>query len=300
MHDNRVSEKAVWEGSITHDDEVPFTAPQGQSQPQMMFCYKCNQVIPGNSTFCPYCQVKLFTECPKCGVKYSSQYPSCSQCGTNREEYLQMQRREQKKKEAIEQENRRQREIQERKRLEEERRIREEKEEKERQKRMREYELSRKEQLRKEEYKKENIKIRETDEYKSLDSLLRKALDLYKEEKKKKIITVGISIILTPTILFLWASFASLLLMLSIMSYILYESTFISGKGMIKFLSKYISSNGGCNNEMISNAINSLRSYEFWDWGNADALLAHLPQICIDAYRKKNGLPIIDDIDLYR
>lgn len=110
MHDNKVSEKAIWEGSIT-PDETPITVSQALAQPQMMFCYKCNQVIPGNSTFCPYCQVKLFTECPKCGMKYSSQYPACSQCGENREEYLRAQRLEQEIKRQIEIENRRQREL---------------------------------------------------------------------------------------------------------------------------------------------------------------------------------------------
>ena len=98
--DNKVSEKAIWEGSISPDNNTPSWASQNQAQPQMMFCYKCNNVIPGNSTYCPYCQIKLFTECPKCGVKYSSQYPACSQCGTNRQEYLQAQRREQERKEA--------------------------------------------------------------------------------------------------------------------------------------------------------------------------------------------------------
>ena len=110
MHDNKVSEKAIWEGAITPDNDTPPIGSQMQTQSQMMFCYKCNNVIPSNSTFCPYCQIKLFTECPKCGTKYSSQYPACNNCGTNREEYLRAQRREQERKEAIERENRRQKE----------------------------------------------------------------------------------------------------------------------------------------------------------------------------------------------
>ncbi|MEE1190142.1 MAG: hypothetical protein UHN41_05200 [Bacteroidales bacterium] len=68
MSNNKVSEKAVWEGSISPDNDTPSIGSQMQAQPQMMFCYKCNNVIPGNSTFCPYCQIKLFTECPKCGA----------------------------------------------------------------------------------------------------------------------------------------------------------------------------------------------------------------------------------------
>lgn len=95
LYDKKVSEKVVWEGTITSEESSSFT-PQMQTNNQMMFCYKCNNVIPGNSKFCPFCQVKLFTECPKCGVIYSSQYPACYQCGTKREEYLQTQRKEQR------------------------------------------------------------------------------------------------------------------------------------------------------------------------------------------------------------
>ena len=72
MSNNKVSEKAIWEGSISPDNDVPSWGSQMQTQPQMMFCYKCNNVIPNNSKFCPYCQIKLFTECPKCGTSYSS------------------------------------------------------------------------------------------------------------------------------------------------------------------------------------------------------------------------------------
>ena len=95
MGNNKVSEKAVWEGSISPDNNTPSIASQMQTQPQMLFCYKCNNVIPGNSTFCPYCQIKLIVECPKCGAKYSSQYPACNQSATNREEYIKTHRQEQ-------------------------------------------------------------------------------------------------------------------------------------------------------------------------------------------------------------
>lgn len=131
MRDNKVSEKVIWEGSISSDNDTPSIGSQMQSQPQMMFCYKCNNVIPGNSTFCPYCQIKLFVECPKCGAKHSSQYPACSHCGTNRQEYIAVQQREKERKAAIEREKRRQQEAEERKRLEEEYRRRKAEEEKE-------------------------------------------------------------------------------------------------------------------------------------------------------------------------
>ena len=86
---NKISEKAVWDELVPSEDENISPALFGQSaQPQMMFCYKCNQVIPTNSSFCPWCQTELFVTCPKCGSKYSSQYPSCNQCGTNRESYI--------------------------------------------------------------------------------------------------------------------------------------------------------------------------------------------------------------------
>ena len=133
MSDNKVSEKAIWEGTITPDDDTPSLGSQMQTQPQMMFCYKCNNVIPGDSKYCPRCQIKLYVTCPKCGVEYSSQYSNCNQCGTNREEYLRAQRIEQERKAAIERENRRQIEIAEQKRLEEERKRKEAEEEKKRQ-----------------------------------------------------------------------------------------------------------------------------------------------------------------------
>lgn len=131
MVDKNVSDKVVWENGVTPDNDFGQTMSQPQpsfqsaSQPQMMFCYKCNNVVPTDSKYCPYCKVKLYTICPKCGQKYSSQYPICNQCGTNRQEYLELYKIEQERKAAIERENKRQREIQERKRLEEERKRKE-------------------------------------------------------------------------------------------------------------------------------------------------------------------------------
>ena len=114
MGNNKVSEKAIWEGSITPDNNIPSVASQMSQPPQMMFCYKCNNVIPSNSKFCPCCNIALYTICPNCGEKFSSQYLICSQCGTNREEYQRAQRREQERKAAIERENRRRQETLER------------------------------------------------------------------------------------------------------------------------------------------------------------------------------------------
>lgn len=51
--------------------------------PGTMLCFKCGEVIPSDSAFCPYCGASLYVECPSCGSKYSSQYPNCPHCGTN-------------------------------------------------------------------------------------------------------------------------------------------------------------------------------------------------------------------------
>ena len=173
--DNKVSKKAIWEGAISPDNDTPSIGSQMQTQPQMMFCYKCNNVIPGNSTFCPYCQIKLFVECPKCGTKYSSQYPACNNCGTNREEYLRAQRREQERKEAIERENRR-------KRLEEERQKKEAEAERERQELLRRYEQQENERA----YRKENDEIMKTKEYETTYSLINEALKRFEGRCKQK------------------------------------------------------------------------------------------------------------------
>lgn len=61
-------------------------------------CWKCEQIIPKDAKFCPYCSTALVVSCPKCGKNYSSQYPSCPQCGTNRENFLEQKRREEIRK----------------------------------------------------------------------------------------------------------------------------------------------------------------------------------------------------------
>ena len=166
---NKVSEKAIWEGSIPSEDENTQISPFPQSQPQMMFCYKCNNVIPGDSKYCPCCKVELFITCPKCGAKYSSQYHICNQCGTDRDEYLRLQKIERERQEEIERENQRQRE-----RVEREKREREQQE--------KEYhkhcEARRREQ--REAYAREKEQIIKTKEYQSTYSILIKALESYR------------------------------------------------------------------------------------------------------------------------
>lgn len=52
-----------------------------------MICWKCGEVIPGDSKYCPVCGTLLFATCPKCGHMYSAKYSICNQCGTSREEF---------------------------------------------------------------------------------------------------------------------------------------------------------------------------------------------------------------------
>lgn len=193
---DKVSEKAIWEGSIPSENENTQFSSFQQSQPQMMFCYKCNNVIPGNSKYCPCCKVELFTTCPKCGAKYSSQYHICNQCGTDRDEYLQAQRIEQEKKEAVEREMRRKKEIEERKRKEAEA-------ERERQEMLRRYEQEANKKKQKKAYVAENNEITKTAEYKSAYSALKEIFANAFEMHNKKCKLMGFLSILCSVLMFI-------------------------------------------------------------------------------------------------
>ena len=280
MNDNKVSEKAIWEGSITPDNDIPSLGAQMQSQPQMMFCYKCNNVIPGDSKYCPRCQIKLYVTCPECGVEYSSQYPACNQCGTNREEYLQMQRIEQERKDAIERRNRRKIELAERKRLEEERKRKEAEEERERQARLKRYEQRETKRKQKEAYLKENDEIMKTKEYETTYSLISEALETYKKKARLSIFFI----------------FCSALLIIGTI-YCIYWLIWGMGsaKGLEKFLLKYVSKKNGYDNDMVTYVIKDMKSI----WSSiyntfypVQVLLGYLPDSCVNAYRTKYGLPI--------
>lgn len=201
---DKVSEKAIWEGSIPSENENTQFSSFQQSQPQMMFCYKCNNVIPGNSKYCPCCKVELFTTCPKCGAKYSSQYHICNQCGTDRDEYLRLQKIERERKDAIERENQRQREIQERKIQEEEQRRKKEQEEKKYQEaleRQRRNDYFKKER---EKYERKKEQIMNTEEYQSTYSVLKKALESYRRRYIMIIVLLIASFVLFWIILDDW------------------------------------------------------------------------------------------------
>ena len=71
----------------------------GNSGGNFIICYKCYNVIPVDSEYCPCCKTKLFETCPKCGHKYSSQYRICNKCGTEREAYIAEQKYLKKRKE---------------------------------------------------------------------------------------------------------------------------------------------------------------------------------------------------------
>ena len=64
-------------------------------------CFKCGEIIPSDSEYCPYCLVSQYVRCPKCGFRYLAQYPGCYKCGTNREQYI-----KQKEEERIKEEQR--------------------------------------------------------------------------------------------------------------------------------------------------------------------------------------------------
>lgn len=288
MGNNKVSEKAVWEGSISPDNNTPSIASQMQTQPQMMFCYKCNNVIPSDSTFCPYCQIKLYTECPKCGASYSSQYPACSKCGTNREEYLQMQRREAERKAAIERENRRRQEIEERKRKEAE-------EEKERQERLKRYEQQANERQQKDAYLKENAEIKETEEYKMTYSILNEALKALDDKKKKKnkktlLLLVIPYIYLALDFCFIDLAnsnlelFITIVIILSIISFIAFIVSNVHDndrKWQEEYLMQYASSKCRNRENLLSTHLISMVWYQ-----------RNVSDCCIIAYREKHKLPI--------
>lgn len=199
---DKISEKAVWDELVPSEDEKTSSASFGQSaQAQMMFCYKCNQVIPANSAFCPWCQTELFVTCPKCGNKYSSQYPSCNQCGTNLKVYMLEQER--LKEERI----KKQRQEEERKRVEEEqRRLAEE------QQRRLNVERAKHEEIRSAQLRtrflNENITIIRTPEFKKVELLIKEYEKYYhnyhREREAKKDIKMLLAWVLLAASVFLF------------------------------------------------------------------------------------------------
>lgn len=289
MGDNKVSEKAIWEGSISPDNNTPSIASQMQAQPQMMFCYKCNNVIPANSKFCPCCNIELFTTCPKCGVKYSSQYSICSQCGTNRLEYLQMQRKEQERIERLKRVERIRQEELER-----------ERQEAERQKRLKRLEQQEIERKKEEAYRKENDKIMKTKEYETTYSLINEALKRFEGRCKQKRNIVIFSCIIyflfwaigignfanqrvndLTAIIIVISTTIAIFLPFIVATYCIGNNKDAEKK--VKFILRHIKKrNVGCDKHMMEYVISKIQANELVD----------VSKCCIEAYRIKNNLPV--------
>ena len=257
--DNKVSEKAIWEGSIPPDNDTPSLGLQMQTQPQMMFCYKCNNVVPTDSKYCPYCQIELYTTCPKCGIKYSSQYPACNQCGTNKLEYLESQKRE---KERIEAEKR-------------EERLRQEKLEQERQ-----------EQEYKEKERKEQII--NTTEYKSTYSILKESLDSLNVKFKITLLLSLIFLIISVTIFSSLGEESAILILfgfvlagLCLLWSVILESRSTDSEKREKYILQYLKKNNcDYNKDMLTYVLNKMGDSSYKDVED------DLSEWCIEAYIK--------------
>ena len=282
--DNKVSEKVIWEGSISPDSDTPSLASQIPQQPQMMFCYKCNNVIPSNSKFCPCCNVVLFATCPKCGVKYSSQYLICNQCGTNREEYLLAQRREQERKEAIERENRRKQEI-----LEKEKKEREQQESLTRQ----QHKAYRRQQ--RAAYERQKEQIMNTKEYQSTYSILKEALESW---RRKHIMIIVLSIVLAAFIMITYKSLgdgepegAFAIIWYLVLPWGLTMGILVplfrlfNTEKREKYVMQYISNNGSYYDKYILTYVVKQMGNDFYKY--TYDVLDNLSQWCIDAYKKR-------------
>lgn len=286
---DKVSEKAIWEGSIPSEDENTQFSPFPQSQPQMMFCYKCNNVIPSDSKYCPCCKVELFTTCPKCGAKYSSQYHICNQCGTDRDEYLQAQRIEQEKKEAVEREMRRKKEVEERKRKEADA-------ERERQEMLRRYEQEANKKKQKNAYVAENNEITKTAEYKSAYSALKEifanAFEMHNKKFKLISILACLSTVL-PLIPIIWIDrspdagvfiaigilFIPLIVLVILSNIVYYDRT----RYLKKCYTQYISDKQDYDEGLLTQDLIDMAKYQGFD---------RLSDCCIVAYREKYGLDV--------
>ena len=94
---DRVTGLANYNGYNNSGDSSGYNSSNYGGSPKTTVCYACSEIIPLGSTFCPVCGKKLLVTCPNCGHEYSSQYPVCGKCGTNREEYNKLKRREENK-----------------------------------------------------------------------------------------------------------------------------------------------------------------------------------------------------------
>lgn len=82
---DRVEGLGSYSGFCSNSDSVPFHEGPNvlSNNSKTSLCFKCGEIIPANSAFCPYCGTPLFVDCPTCKKKHPSQYPFCPYCGTN-------------------------------------------------------------------------------------------------------------------------------------------------------------------------------------------------------------------------
>lgn len=82
---DRVEGLGSYSGFRPSSDSVPFHEEPTvlSNNTKTSLCFKCGEIIPANSSFCPYCGTPLFVTCPACKKKHPSQYPFCPYCGTN-------------------------------------------------------------------------------------------------------------------------------------------------------------------------------------------------------------------------
>lgn len=280
--DKNVSDKVVWENGVTNDNDFTPTMSQPQSefhsQSQKMFCYNCNNVIPADSKCCPYCQIELYVTCPKCGAKYSSQYPACNQCGTNRLEYIEMQKREKERIEARKRDERLQREKLEREKLE-----------KERQEILAKAREMAHITQQKDAYIAENKEIMKTSEYKSAYALITESFDIFDKICTRRFIITSILYIIGFILGICSAEYdimesvgiAYALLGLPIcVAFLKYKGSDSQRK---KFISEYVSNNKGYDKSLFTTDLIAMVNYQGKD---------RLSDCCIIAYRKKHGLNI--------
>ena len=257
MVDKNVSDKVVWESGVTPDKDCTPTMSQLQSsfqslsQSQMMFCYKCNNVIPADSKFCPYCHIELYTICPTCGVKYSSQYPGCNQCGTNRLEYIETQRREILRQEKLEQE--------------------------------------RQEQERKEALEKE--RIMNTREYQSTYSILKESLDRLDNILLRPLVLAIALLMISAIVFLCFEEsiiliFGFVLLGVGIIwAASLYAVLTDTAEQREQYILQYlIKNNCDYNKDMLNYVLSEMRG------SSSEYVLDKLSEWCIEAYRKQYGV----------
>ena len=95
---DRVTGLANYNGYNNSGNSSEYNSPNYGGNPRTTVCYACGEIIPLGATYCPVCGKKLLVTCPNCGYEYSSQYSVCSECGTNREKYIERKRREEEER----------------------------------------------------------------------------------------------------------------------------------------------------------------------------------------------------------